>query len=198
MLTKKSAGAATAQGRLARAVSGMHGRTIDRRTFLKRSGVTAGAAAFAAQLPYGAIGKAEAAPAAAQAAAGEQSQAHRMHALLGRLRGGRGREKWRVGGPGAGVRFPAEPRCALRQGRIGARARHDRALAPAEIPDEAGRRQVPAHQLGPGDRRDHREDVQDSRGVRSRRRLFHRLVQTQQRAGLPAAQVRFALGHQQL
>ncbi|HSQ10094.1 MAG TPA: twin-arginine translocation signal domain-containing protein, partial [Burkholderiaceae bacterium] len=27
MLTKKSAGAATAQGRLARAVSGMHGRT---------------------------------------------------------------------------------------------------------------------------------------------------------------------------
>jgi len=61
MLTKKSAGAATAQGRLARSVSGMHGRTIDRRTFLKRSGVTAGAAAFAAQLPYGAIGKAEAA-----------------------------------------------------------------------------------------------------------------------------------------
>jgi formate dehydrogenase major subunit len=50
----------------------MHGRTIDRRTFLKRSGVTAGAAAFAAQLPYGAIGKAEAAPAAAQAASGEQ------------------------------------------------------------------------------------------------------------------------------
>ena len=47
MLTKKSAGAATAQGRLARAVSGMRGRTIDRRTFLKRSGVTAGAAAFA-------------------------------------------------------------------------------------------------------------------------------------------------------
>ena len=66
MLTKKSAGAATAQGRLARAVSGMHGRTIDRRTFLKRSGVTAGATAFASQLPYGAIGKAEAAPAAAQ------------------------------------------------------------------------------------------------------------------------------------
>src|SRR5512143_347503 len=72
MLTKKSAGAATAQGRLARGVSGMHGRTIDRRTFLKRSGVTAGAAAFAAQLPYGAIGKAEAAPAAAQAGSGEQ------------------------------------------------------------------------------------------------------------------------------
>src|SRR5512141_1963308 len=72
MLTKRSAGAATAQDRLARAVSGMHGRTIDRRTFLKRSGVTAGAAAFAAQLPYGAIGKAEAASAAAPAETGEQ------------------------------------------------------------------------------------------------------------------------------
>ena len=72
MLTKKSAGAATAQGRLARSVAGMHGRTIDRRTFLKRSGVTAGAAAFAAQLPYGAIGRAEAATAAAQADSGEQ------------------------------------------------------------------------------------------------------------------------------
>ena len=72
MLTKKSAGAATAQGRLARAVSGMHGRTIDRRTFLKRSGVTAGAAAFATQLPYGAIGKAEAATAAEQAGSGAQ------------------------------------------------------------------------------------------------------------------------------
>ena len=72
MLTKKSAGAATAQGRLARAVSGMHGRTIDRRTFLKRSGVTAGAAAFAAQLPYGAISEAQAASAAAPEATGEQ------------------------------------------------------------------------------------------------------------------------------
>src|SRR4030095_4136189 len=72
MLTKKSAGDATAQGRLARAVAGMHGRTIDRRTFLKRSGVTAGAAAFAAQLPYGAIGKAEAQTAAAPEATGAQ------------------------------------------------------------------------------------------------------------------------------
>ena len=34
---------------------------MDRRTFLKRSGLVAGAGAFASQLPYGAIGKAEAA-----------------------------------------------------------------------------------------------------------------------------------------
>jgi formate dehydrogenase major subunit len=35
--------------------------TMDRRTFLKRSGLVAGAGAFASQLPYGVIGKAEAA-----------------------------------------------------------------------------------------------------------------------------------------
>ncbi|MEG0820421.1 MAG: molybdopterin-dependent oxidoreductase [Burkholderiaceae bacterium] len=67
MLTKKTATATVAQGRLARAVAGMQGKTIDRRTFLKRSGVTAGAAAFASQLPYGVIQEASAAdPAAAK------------------------------------------------------------------------------------------------------------------------------------
>src|SRR5208282_6679405 len=34
--------------------------TMDRRTFLQRSGLVAGAGAFASQLPYGVIGKAEA------------------------------------------------------------------------------------------------------------------------------------------
>ncbi|MEY2897608.1 MAG: hypothetical protein RL669_1877, partial [Pseudomonadota bacterium] len=70
MLTKKSTGAVSAHGRLARAVAGLQGKTIDRRTFLKRSGVTAGAAAFASQLPYGVIAKAEAAD-APKAAAGD-------------------------------------------------------------------------------------------------------------------------------
>ena len=41
---------------------------MDRRTFLKRSGLVAGAGAFASQLPYGAIGKAEAAKEGAAAA----------------------------------------------------------------------------------------------------------------------------------
>src|SRR6266705_4299336 len=39
--------------------------TMDRRTFLKRSGLVAGAGAFASQLPYGVIGKADAAGEAA-------------------------------------------------------------------------------------------------------------------------------------
>src|SRR5476651_2532905 len=61
LLTRKSAAAPLAQSRLARGLAGVLGRTIDRRTFLKRSGVAAGAGAFASQLPFNMIGKAEAA-----------------------------------------------------------------------------------------------------------------------------------------
>ncbi|MGB7543370.1 MAG: molybdopterin-dependent oxidoreductase, partial [Burkholderiales bacterium] len=65
MLTRKSAGApahlSSGQGRLSRGLSGMLAMTIDRRTFLKRSGVAAGAGTFASQLPFNMIGKAEAA-----------------------------------------------------------------------------------------------------------------------------------------
>jgi len=59
LLTRKSASAA-AEPRLAKGLRAGLAKTMDRRTFLKRSGVTAGAAAVAAQLPYGMIGTAEA------------------------------------------------------------------------------------------------------------------------------------------
>src|SRR5258708_20587797 len=65
LLTRKSTGApaqlSSGHGRLSRSLSGMLAKTIDRRTFLKRSGVAAGAGAFASQLPFNMIGKAEAA-----------------------------------------------------------------------------------------------------------------------------------------
>ena len=61
LLTRKSASAPSAQGRLARGLAGVLAKTIDRRTFLQRSGVAAGAGAFASQLPFNMIGKAEAA-----------------------------------------------------------------------------------------------------------------------------------------
>ncbi|HEY5293375.1 MAG TPA: molybdopterin-dependent oxidoreductase, partial [Burkholderiales bacterium] len=61
LLTRKSASAPSAQSRLAKGLAGVLARTIDRRTFLKRSGVAAGAGAFASQLPFNMIGKAEAA-----------------------------------------------------------------------------------------------------------------------------------------
>jgi len=59
LLTRKSATAA-AQPRLAKGLRAGLAKTMDRRTFLKRSGVTAGAAAVAAQLPYSMISTAEA------------------------------------------------------------------------------------------------------------------------------------------
>src|SRR5512140_544806 len=61
LLTRKSASAPSAQKRLARGLAGVLANTIDRRTFLRRSGIAAGAGAFASQLPFNVIGKAEAA-----------------------------------------------------------------------------------------------------------------------------------------
>ncbi|HZQ60081.1 MAG TPA: formate dehydrogenase subunit alpha [Casimicrobiaceae bacterium] len=60
LLTKKSDGVSAAGPRLRR-LAGAKLSTMDRRTFLKRSGLVAGAGAFASQLPYGTIGKATAA-----------------------------------------------------------------------------------------------------------------------------------------
>ncbi|MEI6722898.1 MAG: twin-arginine translocation signal domain-containing protein, partial [Betaproteobacteria bacterium] len=62
LLTRKSSGGAAAssasQSRLSRSLSGVLGKTIDRRTFLKRSGVSVGAGAVATQLPFNMLGKA--------------------------------------------------------------------------------------------------------------------------------------------
>src|SRR5438045_8066614 len=60
LLTRKATSTAAPQNRLARGLSGALAATMDRRTFLKRSGVTLGAGAVAAQLPYNMIGTAEA------------------------------------------------------------------------------------------------------------------------------------------
>jgi formate dehydrogenase major subunit len=61
LLTRKANASVAPQSRLARSLSGVLAKTLDRRTFLKRSGVGAGAAALAAQLPFNMIGRAEAA-----------------------------------------------------------------------------------------------------------------------------------------
>ncbi len=61
LLTKKSDIAAA--GPRLRRLAGVPLPAMDRRTFLKRSGLAAGAGAFASQIPYGAIGPAEAAEA---------------------------------------------------------------------------------------------------------------------------------------
>ena len=61
LLTKKSGDVRSAQARLARGLSGVLAKTVDRRAFLRRSGVTLGAGAVATQLPFNVIGRAEAA-----------------------------------------------------------------------------------------------------------------------------------------
>jgi formate dehydrogenase major subunit len=63
LLTRKAiaTGSQSPQSRLARGLSGVLAKTMDRRTFLKRSGVTVGVGAVASQLPFSIIDKAEAA-----------------------------------------------------------------------------------------------------------------------------------------
>jgi formate dehydrogenase major subunit len=60
LLTRKSSSVSTAPSRLSRSVSGMLGRTIDRRTFLRRSGIAIGAGAVASQLPFNVVEQAQA------------------------------------------------------------------------------------------------------------------------------------------
>src|SRR5574340_28679 len=67
-LTRKSVGTVASQGRLPRGVATLVPATMDRRKFLKRSGLTVGAGAFASQLPFSMVGKADA---AAQATGGD-------------------------------------------------------------------------------------------------------------------------------
>src|SRR5678815_5338767 len=57
-LTRKATGHAVGQPRLSRSINPV--KTVDRRAFLKRSGITLGAGAVAAQLPFSMIGEAQA------------------------------------------------------------------------------------------------------------------------------------------
>ena len=60
LLTRKSAAPSEAVNPIAHAAAALGAKTVDRRTFLKGSGLAAGAAAFAAQLPLNMIGEAKA------------------------------------------------------------------------------------------------------------------------------------------
>ena len=66
LLTRKANGSVNSHGnRLAQGLNGVLGKTIDRRTFLKRSGLTAGAGVAATQIPFSMLGEAKAADASA-------------------------------------------------------------------------------------------------------------------------------------
>ncbi len=72
LLTRKASSHASSQSRLAKGLSGVVAKTLDRRAFLQRSGVTLGAGAVASQLPFNMIGKAE-----AKESAGGKIEVHR-------------------------------------------------------------------------------------------------------------------------
>ena len=63
MLTRKATASVVPQSRLSRGIAAYPVKMMDRRAFLKRSGIAAGAGAAATQLPFSMIGQAEAADA---------------------------------------------------------------------------------------------------------------------------------------
>jgi formate dehydrogenase major subunit len=60
LLTRKGSAPAASQSRLTRGLAGVLAKTMDRRAFLRRSGITLGAGAAAAQLPFAMVGEAQA------------------------------------------------------------------------------------------------------------------------------------------
>ena len=172
LLTRKSDAAPSAP-RLAR-LSGARIATMDRRAFLKRSGLGCRRRRFRHATALRHDGQGRGGERSREREAGGPS--HRLHALLGRLRDRRRRRERRVGAAGAGVRFAAQPRRALREGRVGARARPRRASA--EEPDEARQRQVPEDHVGAGDQRGRRQAPRDPQGIVARRRVLGRLARS--------------------
>ena len=153
------------RGTLAAALAQPSGGGLDRRTFLRRSGLAAGGLAALGALPLGGVRKAEAGP---PPPAGAQVTIRKnicTHCSVGCTVDRRGRER-RVDRPGAGLGQPDQPRLALRQGRRDARARARR--PPPALPDEDGQRPMAAHLLGAGDQRDRRQADGDPREVRAR------------------------------
>ena len=128
-----------------------------------------------------------------------RSQAHRLHALLGRLLGRRDGRERRVDAAGAGVRVAVEPGRALREGRVGARARrsHEHSMR-LKSPMKLVNGKYQKISWEPGDQRNRRQDARAQQGIGPRRRVLGRQLEAQQRAVVPVAQVRVVLGHQQL
>jgi formate dehydrogenase major subunit len=143
MLRKKSSGSA-GRAKLASALNTSAPAAVDRRTFLRNSGLTVGGLAAVATLAPGRVQKAEAAGAAAGAKL-ETRKSVCTHCSVGCTVIAEVSER-RLGRAGARLGQPVQPGRPLRQGRGGARARPRR--APPEVPDEAGGRQMEAHQLG--------------------------------------------------
>ena len=170
--------------------------TMDRRTFLKRSGLVAGAGAFASQLPYGAIGKAE---------RGEEGDATKVEVK---------RTVCTHCSVGCAVDATVENGVWTRQEpvfdsplNLGAHCAKGASVREHGMHEHSHRLKTPMKlvngkwqkiSLGPGDQRGRRQAARDHEGVGSRRGVLGRQLEAQQRAVVPDAQVRVVLRHQQL
>jgi len=83
LLTRKHTAHAAPQSRLARRLAGVLPATMDRRAFLRRSGLTAGAGALATQLPFSMIGSAQAAETPWESGAAEVHRTVCTHCSVG-------------------------------------------------------------------------------------------------------------------
>ena len=145
MLTKKSNGVA-GRPRLTKALAGVVGGSMDRRTFLKRSGVAAGGVALGlGPMPAGMVQQSRKRHLAllAKSYAGQVG----LHALFSRLHGDRRGFQRDMGRARAGLRQPVQPGRTLRQGCVSTSPRpcSDRRL---KYPMKLGRRPVEENQLG--------------------------------------------------
>ena len=169
--------------------------TMDRRTFLKRSGLVAGAGAFASQLPYGAIGKAEAAKDAAVAT--EVKRTVCTHCSVGcavdaTVENG----VWTRQEPVFDSPLNLGAHCA-KGASVREHGMHEhshRLKSPMKLVD--GKYQKISWEQAINEVGDKLHRAEE--GVGSRRRVLGRQLEAQQRAGVPDAQVRVVLGHEQL
>ena len=153
------------RGSLAAALADQNGGGLDRRAFLRRSGLVAGGLATLGALPLASVRKAEAAAARRAAPAVTMRKNICTHCSVGCTVIAEVVER-RVGRPGARLGFADQPRLALRQGRGDARAGARR--PPPALPDEDGERPVDQDLLGRRDQRDRRQADGDPREVRRR------------------------------
>ncbi len=168
-------------------------RGLDRRTFLRRSGLAGGLATLGA-LSLGAVRKAEAGPPPPAGAQVTIRKSVCTHCAVGcTVLAEVANDVW-IGQEPAWD-SPDQSRLALRQGRGGARTGERRTSA--QISDEARQRAVDAGHLGPGDRRDRRQDSRHPLEVGAGFGLLAWLGQDDQRRLLSVPQVRRVLGHQQ-
>ena len=119
--TQRQRSEAASRGSVAESLSAQGGG-LDRRTFLRRSGLAGGGLAALSTLPVGSVRKAEAAVAGPLTSGATIRKSICTHCAVGCTVTAEVLERG-LDRPGAELGFPDQSRIALRQGRFGARAR---------------------------------------------------------------------------